>query len=229
MAIPGFEKIKRISVVSQVHNRLKQGILDGSLLPGTHLAEPQIAAQMGVSRSPVREAFRLLEAEGLLEIRTSQGAFVCGLSTDQVREIYTARSLIEGYATELAAQNAMPADVERLRRAQAASIEAARREDYAATIEADFAFHRLIWEIAEHGILYDVLARLEVKIRMFMAAQAPAFDHLYDSVETHHQVIEAIAAGNAEAAKVGIQKHIDEAGMLAMRRSKKMQAEEGQA
>jgi GntR family transcriptional regulator of gluconate operon len=220
-----FEKIERTSVASQVYDHIRQSILDGSLLPGTHLAEPQIATQMGVSRSPVREAFRLLEADGLIEIRSGQGAFVRGLTLDEVHEIYTARNLIEGYAAELAAQKANPADVKRLRQALEKVTEAARREDYAATIQADFGLHRLIWEIAGHGILYDVLARLEAQIRIFMVIQAPLFDHLYDSVESHHQVIEAIAAGDGAEAKVSIRQHIGEAGTLIV--DKLRRAQEG--
>ena len=214
MAMLQFEKIKRTSVASQVYDHIKQSILSGSLLPGTHLAEPEVASQMGVSRSPVREAFQRLEADGLIEIHANQGAFVRGLCADEVQEIYTARRLIEGYMAEIAAQKATPADAERLRQAVAEVDEVARKQDCQATIKADFALHHLIWEIAGHQILFHVLARLEVHIRMFMAVQAPLFDHLYDSVESHHQFVEAIIMGDAEAAKVSIQQHIEEASML---------------
>jgi DNA-binding GntR family transcriptional regulator len=216
MATPKFAKIERTSVASQVYDDIRQSILNGSLLPGTHLAEPQIASQMGVSRSPVREAIQRLEANGLITIHPSQGAFVRGLSADEVQDIYTARILIEGHMAELAAQRASRADAKALRQAVAKVDEVGHKEDYQATIEADFALHRLVWEIAEHPILFDVLTRLEDQIRMFMAVQAPLFEHLYDSVESHHQFVEAIIAGDADAAKTTIQQHIEEAGTLAV-------------
>jgi DNA-binding GntR family transcriptional regulator len=216
-------KIERTSIASQVYDYLRTSILKGLLPPGTHLATPQIAVDMGISRSPVREAFRLLEADGLVEIRTSQGAFVIGPTAHQVEEIYTARCLIEGYVAGLAAQKATPADVERLRLALDTVMAAARRGDYEATVTADFAFHRLIWEIAGHEIINDMLTRLEGKIRMFMAVQAPLFDHLYDSVSSHSEVVDMIAKGDPEAAKASIQQHISEAGTLTL---KKMRQEE---
>ena len=215
-----FVKIERTSVASQVYDHLRQGILDGSLPPGTHLATPKIAEEMGISRSPVREAFRLLEGAGLIEIRTSQGAFVVGPTATEVEEIYTARLVLEGYAAQLAAQRASAADVERLRQTLDAAIAAARREDYGATLDADFCFHRLIWEIAGHRIIYDILTRLEAQIRMFMAVQAPLFAHLYDSVSSHAEVIEMIAQGDPESAKASIQRHIDEAGRLTLSKMK---------
>ena len=147
-----FAKIERTSVASQVYDDIRESVLSGSLLPGTHLAEPQIASQMGVSRSPVREAFQRLEANGLITIHPSQGAFVRGLSTDEVRDIYTARILIEGYMAELASQKASRADAKALRQAVAEVDEVARKEDYRATIDADFALHRLVWEIAGHHV-----------------------------------------------------------------------------
>jgi DNA-binding GntR family transcriptional regulator len=214
--LPKFEKIKRQSITTKVCDYLKQGILTGAILPGTRLLEAQIAEQMGVSRSPVRESFRLLEADGLIEIRPGQGAFVRRLTVDEVWEISTARSLIEGYVASLAAERATPGDVKRLRQALNRVDEAAQREDYEATVTADFDLHRLVWEISGHKVLYDILTRLEVQIRMFMAVQAPLFEHLYDSVRDHQAVVEAIASGNAEAAKVSIEQHIVEAGTLAI-------------
>lgn len=216
MAALKFAKIERTSVASQVYDDIRESVLNGSLLPGTHLAEPQVASQMGVSRSPVREAFQRLEANGLITIHPSQGAFVRGLSTDEVRGVYTARILIEGYMAELAAQKASRADAKALRQAVAEVDEVARKEDYQATIEADFALHRLVWEIAGHQVLFGILTRLEDQIRMFMAVQAPLFDDLVRSVESHHQFVEAIIARDAETAKTTIQQHVEEAGMLAV-------------
>jgi len=213
------------SITSKVYEHIKQKILSGSLLPGTHLLETQIAEQMGVSRSPLREAFRLLQAYGLVETRASQGVFVRDLAADEVWEIYTARRLIEGYAASLAAQRATPEDIERLRRAMERADVAARKEDYQATIIADFDLHRLIWEISGHKVVYDILTRLEVQIRMFMVAQAPLFEDLYDSVRDHQRVIEAVAHGDAEAARASIEQHVIEAGTLVISRIEQEQEE----
>src|SRR5713226_4424126 len=113
MLLPQFKKIRPEPIAATVYDYLKQSILDGELLPGARLFEAQIATQMGVSRSPVREAFQQLEADGLVEIQTNLGATVRTLTVKDVEEIYTARTLIEGYAASLAAKHATPEDVER--------------------------------------------------------------------------------------------------------------------
>ena len=218
MDTPSFPKIEPQTTTSKVYDYLKQSILGGSLPPGTRLLEAQIAEQMGVSRSPVREATRLLNSDGLVELRTNQGTFVRSLSVDDVQEIYTARSLIEGYAASLAADRAMPEDVARLRQIARSAVEAARRGDFGGTVVADFDLHRMIWEMADHKLIYDILSRLEVQIRMFMSVQAPLFTDLIVSVQDHKTIVQAIEDRDAEAAKAAIRHHINEAGSLTVSR-----------
>ncbi len=212
----GFDKIEREPITQKVYEHIKRSILSGAVAPGTRLLEAEIAEQMGVSRSPVRETFRLLEADGLIETRANQGAFVRQLSSDDVREIYTARSLIEGYIAGLAAAKATVQDVEQLRRALKRVEEAALSEDYEATLDADLDLHRLIWEICGHKVLHGIVTRLEVQIRMFMAVQAPLFDNLWDSIEDHRAIVDAIAGGDGDRARSSMEQHITEAGMLAV-------------
>jgi DNA-binding GntR family transcriptional regulator len=211
-----FSRIRRESITSRVYEHIKAGILHGALPPGTHMRENQIAEQMGVSRSPVREAFRLLEADHMIESRPNQGVFVRSLTDEEVWEIYTARSVIEGFVAGLAATKAAPEEIQRLRHAVDRVNEAARREDFEATVDADFEVHRLIWQISRHAILAGILSRLEVRIRMFMAVQAPLFEHLLDSVKSHESIFQAIANGDQERARQSMQEHIIEAGTLAL-------------
>lgn len=214
--LPRFDRIERKSTTEIAYEHLKETILDGSLSPGTRLVEAQIAEQMGISRSPVREALSLLEADGLIEAGDRRGTFVKQLSAEEIWEVYTARQVIEGYVAALAAEKATPADVKRLEAAVEKVLRLAEAEDYSGTVKADFEVHRLIWEASGHQLFCDILSRLEVQIRMFMAVQAPLFDHLYDSVEDHQDIIEGIAEGDAAAAKKSVQKHILEAGRLAV-------------
>lgn len=215
--LPRFDTIERKSTTEIVYDHLKEKILEGSLLPGTRLVEAQVADQMGTSRSPVREALQLLAADGLVDTRSKHGAFVKRLSAEEVWEVYTAREAIEGYVAALAAKRATRADVKRLEAAQENVLNLARNEDYSATVKADFELHRLIWEQSGHRLLCDILSRLEVQIRMFMAVQAPLFHHLYDSVEDHKNVVQAIAEGDADGARESIQEHILKAGRLAVK------------
>jgi len=217
-SLPRFDRIERKSTTEIVYEHLKESILDGSLTPGTRLVEAQVAEQMGISRSPVREALRLLEADRLTETDPGRGTSVKQLSTGEIWEVYTARQLIEGYVAALAAERATPADIGRLQEALKRVLALAEAEDYSGTVKADFEVHRLIWEASGHQLLCDILSRLDVQIRMFMAVQAPMFDHLYDSVEDHQGIIEAIAAGDAIRARESVERHILAAGRLAVDR-----------
>lgn len=220
MGLPQFEKIIKGSISSRVYSDIKENILSGAIAPGAHLLEAQIAKQMGISRAPVREAFLQLEADGLVEARVNQGTFVRVLSNDDVWEIYTARSLIEGYAACLAAERATPEDIERLRQLLNDVLDTAKKGDYQATVVADFNMHQMIWQISGHKILGEILHRLENQIRMFMAMQAPLFEHLYDSVKDHKEIFEFISRGDPEAAKSSTEAHIIKAGKLTVARLK---------
>jgi DNA-binding GntR family transcriptional regulator len=220
MRLPEFDKIEKESITSKVYSHIKESILSGAIASGAHLLEAQIAKQMGISRAPVREAFLQLEADGLVEVKANQGTFVRDLSGDEVWEIYTARCLIEGYAASLAAKRANPEDIEHLRQAMDEVLNTSKKGDYQTTVVADFKMHRLIWQISGHKIICEILERLENQIRMFMAVQAPLFEHLYDSVKDHKGIFECIARGDSEAARSSIEAHILEAGKMTVARLK---------
>lgn len=209
-----FGKIKRQSISQQIYKKLKDRILDGDLPPGTHLLENKIAEQAGISRGPIREALRYLEADGLVEVRANIGTFVHTLTTEEITEIYTVRSLLEGYTTKLAAEKATRLGVEKLRRIMQAAQKSAKNGDLKETIKHDFDLHRQIWEMADHQILYDLLHHLEWRVRMLIALQAPLFSQLADSIQDHTIIVDAIAEGNGERASNLVQEHIKQAGAL---------------
>jgi DNA-binding GntR family transcriptional regulator len=209
-----YHKIEKKSLATEVYHHIKQGILAGNLAAGTRLLEMEIADQMDVSRAPVREALRMLEADHLVDFQVNQGAYVRKLDRDEIWEIYTARSLIEGYVASLAAKRADSADVDRLKDGLELVLRAAESGDFEATIAKDFEFHRLIWEISGHKVFIEILNHLEDQIRLFMVEQAPLFKQLTDSVKDHIEIVNAIADGNAQTASKTIQKHITDAGAL---------------
>jgi len=209
-------KIERESISFKVYQHIRQKIMSGALLPQTHLLEKHIAEQMGVSRSPVREALRLLEADGLIEFRANKGSFVRELKPEEVREIYTARRLIEGYVAGMAAKSATRKDIELLHAAMERVSEAALKEDYKNTLRADYDFHHLIWEISGHKVLYGILEQLQIQIRMFMVVQAPLFKDLFASIKDHQKIFSSIANGDVKGAQDSMEEHITEAGILTL-------------
>ena len=108
------QKVKRQPIATQVYEAVREAIFRGDMAPGSHLSEVDLSEQLGVSRAPIREALLQLEAEGIVELVPNKGAFVRGLSYKEVEEIYTTRSLLEGYAAALAAEHASPADINKI-------------------------------------------------------------------------------------------------------------------
>jgi DNA-binding GntR family transcriptional regulator len=212
-ALP-FEKITRKSISQEIYEKLKERILDGDLPPGTHLLENKIAEQAGISRGPIREALRQLEADGLVEVRANIGTFVHILTIGEVTEIYTVRSLLEGYTVTLAAEKATKDGIEKLHRIMWAASNAAENGNVKETVKYDFDLHRQIWEMASQQILYDLLHHLEWRVRLLITLQAPLFEQLADSIQDHSLIVNAIAEGDGEKAKELIQAHIKQAGDL---------------
>lgn len=221
MSLSDLKRISRESVATQVYEHIKLNIIDGVLPPGTHLIEKTIAETMGTSRGPVREALRQLEADGLVESKINVGTFVRRFSVDEIEELYTARIVLEAYIASLAAEKMTQDRVADLQEALSATIEAAQQGDIHKTVEADFDFHRTIWNIADHGIINEMLARLEVRIRMFISLQASLFESLYTSVRDHDQIYEAIIGGDSDLAEGTMRTHIQNAGQLIVEKMRK--------
>jgi DNA-binding GntR family transcriptional regulator len=205
-------KVKRQPIANQVYETVREAIYRGDMTPGRHLSEVELSKQMGVSRAPVREALLQLEAEGIVELVPNKGAFVRGLSYEEVKEIYTARALLEGYAAALAAERAEPDDVNKIIKAAEEAKEAAGSGDLKKTLNADFIFHRKVWAVAGHSLIESMLERLESQIRAFMVVQAPLFSELLNSVLDHMEIATAIEKQDPIAARKNMERHINTAG-----------------
>src|SRR3990172_8546043 len=112
--MPQLPRISMRLAASQAARTIHDAILRGDLAPGSHLSELELSRQLGVSRAPIREALVQLSAEGVLDLVPNRGAFVRGLSSNDVKEIYTARYLLEGYLVALATENGNSSEVQGL-------------------------------------------------------------------------------------------------------------------
>ena len=206
------QKVKRQPIATQVYEAVREAIFRGDMAPGSHLSEVDLSEQLGVSRAPIREALLQLEAEGIVELVPNKGAFVRGLSYKEVEEIYTTRSLLEGYAAALAAEHASPADINKIIKAAETAIQMAGTGDLWKTLDADFNFHRIVWNVSGHSLIESILEKLESQIRAFMVVQAPLFGELLNSVMDHQELAEAIGNGDSAAAREIMKTHITTAG-----------------
>ena len=145
--------LERTTTPEGVYRVLRAAILDGTVPPGGQLRERDIAADLGVSRSPLREALSRLEEEGLIVKIPFRGAFVMEVSAQDVAEIASVRLLVEPYAGELALEALRGPERPRLSRTIEEFHRATEQNDIPASIDAHLQFHRLFYDLSGHGVL----------------------------------------------------------------------------
>jgi GntR family transcriptional regulator, gluconate operon transcriptional repressor len=189
---------------------IRNEILAGRIRQGAHLVEAVIAEQLNVSRGPVREAFKLLRAEELVQEEPRRGTFVVSLSATDVREIYGLRAAIEGRAARILASPPDPEVVAELRQLYTAMAAAAAEGDMADVSATDLAFHDGLCRLSGNSRLHAVFGRYVPTLRAllkvdgrFLESSAMAADHL--------PILEAIEAGDAARAAMLAEHHCDHA------------------
>ena len=194
----------------QVAQQLRDAIRAGLLGPGDRLVERSIAEKMGVSRIPVREGIQQLVDEGLVTKLPRRGTFVYQPTRTELDEIASLRVVLERYAMERVAENWSGEHREQLVGITEAMRTAALHKDYQQIFEKDVEFHSLLWRIAEHNLLLEVVSSLYARINRFLyeAVMAQARDNLDAVVEGHCQFVDVFDRGDVAAAKDLITEHI---------------------
>lgn len=219
-----FGMLERSNLAADIASLLRRSIVKGELGPGTRLIEAEIAQQLGVSRGPLREAFRILETEGLLESYPGRGSFVAEVGERDIREVYSLRGFLEERAIRMAAENATAEDLQELERILASMFEAAKQGDSSGVQELDFQFHRKIWEIADHHLLREVLEGLTTRIRRFLAVQTELYGDLAEGISDHQQMLSALKNGDEDKAAEKILHHLQEASDVVTKNFQEQQA-----
>lgn len=190
-----------------VYDTLIDLIVSAELRPGEHLVETELARQLGVSRQPVREALHRLEAEGWVDLRPSQGAFVHVPTDQEVDELLDVRELLEAETARLAARAATPEKIAGLRQIWAEGHAAAEAHDVAKAVTANNAFHAEIAEVAGNAVLADLAGIVGRRVRWYYGLVAPARGH--GSWAEHAELVDAIEAGDADRAMRTAREHTE--------------------
>ncbi|MCK6491596.1 MAG: GntR family transcriptional regulator [Planctomycetes bacterium] len=203
---------------------LRERIAQGELRPGDRLSDLVLAKEIGISRTPLREAIRQLAADGLVELVPHVGATVRAPSADELEELYELRALLEGHAAARAAGRRTPADGTALQALcdamEAIPVPAGERLDAAATTrqrELDLSFHRLILELSGLARLRRLVDDAGLIARPFESLDAGLpVSELASACRHHRAIATAIADGDATAARSAMTAHI-EAGRAGIR------------
>ena len=206
----------RRSLVEDAAERIREEILSGGLRQGEHLVEARIAEQLGISRGPLREAFKVLRSEGLLIDVRNRGTFVVRLTPTDVREIFDLRAAIESRAAKTLAQRAGGEEVCELRGLLDRLEAAAESGDVRAFARVDLAFHEAVCRLSGNRRLHAVFARDVPTMQALIKIDDQLYRSLADTAQEHRPLLEAIETGDPEAAAAGFERHVERARDLVM-------------
>lgn len=192
-----------------VFNTLREAILKGELEPGERLMEIALAQKLGVSRTPIREAIRKLELEGLVVMAPRKGAEVAEITLKDLRDVLEVRKNLEELAVELACKKATEEDIEEMRRAHEEFIKTLSQKDLTVIAEADVKFHDVIYKTTDNKRLIQILNNLREQMYRYRLEYIKDEKKRMIVTDEHLQIIEAIEGKDVNAAKAYIQEHIN--------------------
>jgi DNA-binding GntR family transcriptional regulator len=198
-----------------VYHQLREAIVTGELAPGAPLIEMNLAAQYGVSRTPVREALRRLEQDGLVE-HGKRGMQVRTRSPEEILEIYEVRITLEGAAARAAADRHTALDLLRIEQIHETMV-AASTEDPERLASANRRFHEAMWSMSHNATLIDLLERLHAHLLRYRETTLSYPGRWSAVLDEHRQLIEAIKAGDRDRAGRIAEEHMTEARTIRLR------------
>ncbi|MDR7457613.1 MAG: GntR family transcriptional regulator [Armatimonadota bacterium] len=197
-----------VTLSQRVRDHLRDQILANALAPGTPLHEEEIAAQLGISRAPVREALRLLAAEDLVTIAPRRGAIVKALSPQEFLDAYQVREALEVLAIRLAIPRLADADLQGLRDLHGEMMLAAARADVEGFFEANTAFHTALVEASGNARLAELYRLLMNQLRRYRMRSMSLRGGLERSIAEHAAILEAVTRRDSETASRLLGEHI---------------------
>lgn len=200
-------EFKTVSLADQVFEKLENDIITGVYPRGDILTELKLVEQLGVSRTPIREALRRLEQERLIK-DSGKGSVVLGITLEDLEDIMNIREHVEGLAAYYAAQNVNKEGTETLRQIGELQDFYFEKKDVDNLQKMDDRFHDALYEMCNRTVLRDTLLPLHRKTMRYRKAAIKNEKRQHDSVMEHKKIIEAINAGDGEKAKKLMSAHI---------------------
>ena len=215
-------KIKKLHLkpsvlVEQVSETLADAIMEGVFKGGDQLVEAELQKQFGISRSPIREAFRILEKVGLVVIYPRKGTFVKKVTTRDVEENFPVRANLEGLAARLAVPRLTTQGIQKMEKDLAQMEKASKKKDSRSYLRHHLRFHETFINASGNGTLIQILKNLRQQAIFFRAS----YFYFQESVEVvigvHRRILDELSDGNAEGAQALVRDHIMDAlqGFLA--------------
>ena len=201
---------RTVSLADQVFEKLENDIIFGVYPRGEVLTELKLVDQLGVSRTPIREALRRLEQERLIE-DSGKGSVVLGITVEDLMDIMSIRKHVEGLASYYATKNQTPEGVNELRRIIELHDFYSEKKDFDNMRHLDDEFHETLCRMSQRPVLRDTLAPLLRKTRRYRKISIQDENRLHKCIEEHKLILQAVEAGDAEEAYRATYQHITNA------------------
>ena len=221
---PTIALLQSNSLTSVVQAELERMILSGELAPGEKLTEMALATQLGVSRGPLREAFRMLEEAGLVRTEKNSGVFVRDIPIEEAIEIFDLRAAMDELVGRRLAETITPAALKEIRAMVDAMEQAVKAKDTRRYHLLNLEFHDRLVELAGNGKLTAIYRKLIKELSLFRRLNLADGWLMPISASEHRQIVKAIASGDAEAAGRALFDHVMESKERTIKNNLKQQA-----
>jgi DNA-binding GntR family transcriptional regulator len=201
-------RIAPTALYQEVAERLRQRIFAHELTPGTWIDEQKLAEQYGISRTPLREALKVLASEGLVELKPRRGCYVTEISRQDLDDIFPLMAMLEGRCAAEAVQRAKPADIAALKSLHEQLESAARDGRIDAFFEANQEFHRKIQELSGNRWLLSVIQDLRKVLKLSRLHSLSLEGRLQQSLDEHRLIMATLESGDAAKAEKSMHDHL---------------------
>jgi len=201
------------SLRGQVFTKIQDDIINGRYEPGDSLVETKLAEELGVSRTPVREAIRQLELEGLVTYIPNKGVYVTGITKDDIQDIYTIRSLIEGLAVRWAVERIEAEELKKLEETVELMAYYTKKGDMEQVTKLDTRFHEVIYDACKSRVLQNTLKNLLRYVKKARLTSLKVPKRAYQALEEHKQILHAFKSHEPEKGERLMILHISKASL----------------
>ncbi len=202
-------KLNNRPLYEEVADRLREQIFNKELASGSWLDEQSLADQFGISRTPMREAIKVLASEGLVTIKMRRGAYVTEVARKDLEQIFTILSLLEGHAAKTTASKATEAELNLLDHLHHRLEKAAADRDIEQFFEINVKFHELIQEIAGNRWMNGVITDLRKVLKLHRKDSLTSTGRLQNSLVEHREILRALLKRDPIASESAMRNHLD--------------------
>ena len=205
---------RHLTLREKILENIRDAIVSGDLKAGSHISEPELAGRYGISRTPIREAFRQLESEGYLTVIPRRGVIVSEFSPKDIEEFYAIKSIMEGYAARQACERLSDKDLGRLQAINDKLAELARTGDIKNFFKIHSDFHELFIKAADNDKLHELIAGLVTKFQRLRFTSLSLPGRMAVSVQEHDKIIDAFRKKDADLAERLVRQNAEYGGRV---------------